>query len=120
MSVAMRALRLVIGGYVRQGLIFLSACLITNGLMKPEQDFGGNEALVDQVVGGVILLATMAWTAIKKVNEKRVANTRAAMDAGATEAEAKQMVSEGKFASALTPPTLAPVITDNSTPKDAA
>ena len=109
--------RLILAGLVRQGLVFLSAWLIARGVLTPEQDFGADASLVSEIVGAILLVATSAWMAWAKVREKRLSNTQAAMPAGTTEHEAKVMVKQQYYASALTPAHVAPVIVDNSKPE---
>ena len=68
MSVFIEVAKLVLGGFVRQALVFLSAWLIARGVLTPDQDFNGNAALAGEIVGWLILAATVAWTAITLID----------------------------------------------------
>ena len=80
---------------LRHVLTFAGAWFVSQGILKPEQ--------ADEMIAGLIVfLLTLAWSLYSKYRGKLVENTRAAMPAGATLVDAKEMIASGTTARAMT------------------
>jgi hypothetical protein len=84
-----------LGAILRHGLTFVGAWFVSVGILQPEQ--------VDEMIAGLIVfLLTLAWSLYSKYRGKLMENTRAAMPAGATLTDAKDLIASGTTARAMT------------------
>ncbi len=99
---------------VRQGLMALSASLLTHGWVTADQSQHlSSPEIVAGVTGVLISLAAVAWS---KRGQRVVTLTALAMPEGTTERELHLAVKNGKVADAATPTDASPVIASTVTP----
>lgn len=84
-----------IGAILRHVLTFIGAWFVTQGILKPAQ--------VDEMIAGaIVFILALLWSLYSKYRAKQIENTRAAMPAGATMVDAKELIAAGTTARATT------------------
>lgn len=95
----------ILSGAVRLLLLWIIAWFGRHNVVIPVN--------ADSLTEGVVFVLLVLWMAWDKVKKYRLKNTQAALPAGATEADAKKELADGRWASAMTKADQPPVIKQN-------